>query len=66
MSEDMLSKFEIIDEKIKQIVYSMNACDLDVNNTFTKFLKISENKFTENVINLLNFVRKWLNLLEKT
>lgn len=29
------------------MTYAMNACELDISNTFTKLMKLSENKFTE-------------------
>ncbi len=30
--------------------YALKCADMDINNTFTKLSKLSENKFTENVI----------------
>jgi len=58
MSESYLNKFEILDEQIRQIVYSVKACDLDVNNTFTRFLKLSESKFTEHVPIFINIIKE--------
>jgi hypothetical protein len=29
------------------MVYTLHACDTDINNVFSRYLKLSENKFTE-------------------
>ena len=39
----------------------LHSCDLDINNTFTKFLKLSENKFTEHVSYLNIFANLIIN-----
>lgn len=37
-------------KNVNELKYIINQCDADINNTFSKLLKLSDNKFTENVI----------------
>ncbi len=48
-SKNMNNKFDNAHKDVNEMKFIMNQCDADVNNTFTKLLKLSDNKFTENV-----------------